>query len=497
MKPGNIVVRIGVWFGCVPVAMLVALTAWADTVPYSEDRSIFPNPERGFWWPIDPPGGGIPGQTNLSHAPLQLEDLRALRGQPQAFSLIRDCVQLGMFMNGDISKQRLEEIQRDFDTVRAAGLKSVVRFLYDWGMLNRDPEEPVILCHLEQLEPLLRANADVIAVVQGGLYGGTGEGCRSDHGYVFGDPDSGGWQRLSPAGVRVYRRLLSIIPADRMMTVRYPRLKWDLLGWPANAAKALSPAEAYIGSDQARIGFYDDGFMGDARHFAMFQLPGESEFTAQDTQFVVMEGELSAETEYNKRPGQVLLDAARYHQVSLTHHRVRSDGGSVYDYWKANGNWEDVLRRMGYRYRLLESTAPEAARPSDSFRLTLKMANDGFARIHNPRLIEVVLRQRDHHHEFRIRSDQGLGNRMWLPGPGETKTLEITAAIHGVNGLLCRAPVWSKVNIGWIRFVVDVIDSSRVPPAPSASKKYSRGCFLFGTRRLSFRTANSGPPSSA
>ena len=80
------------------------------------------------------------------------------------------------------------------------------------------------------------ANADVIAVVEAGLYGGTGEGCRSDRGYVFSDPNSGGWQRLSPAGVRIYRRFLKAIPANRMMTVRYPRLKSDLLGWQANGA---------------------------------------------------------------------------------------------------------------------------------------------------------------------------------------------------------------------------------------------------------------------
>ena len=429
MKSSIIMVGACVWLGSLQAAVSVAFAAAADSVQYQEDRSVFPNPERGFWWPMDPPGGGNPGQTDMPHAPFQVRQLRALRGQPQAFSLIRDCIQLGMFMDRDISKRRLEEIQHDFDTVRAAGLKAVVRFVYDWGMQNRDPEASVLMRHLEQLEPLLRANADVIAVVQAGLYGGTGEACKSDHRYVFDDSGSGGWQRLSPAGVRIYRRLLTAIPADRMMTVRYPRLKWDLLGWNANSVKALTLAQAYNGSDQSRIGFYDDGFMGDAKHFAMFQLPGESDFTAQDTQFVVMEGELSAETEYNKRPGQVVLDAKRYHQVSLTHHRGRSDGGSVYDSWKANGDWEEVLRRMGYRYRLLESTAPATAQLGGSFQLTLKMTNDGLARIHNPRLLEVVLRHRDDVSEFRVKADQGQGNRMWLPGPGETKTLEIKATV--------------------------------------------------------------------
>ena len=107
MSLRNTVVRIGVWLAIVQAAALVACAGTAVSVPYEEDRSVFPNPERGFWWPMDPPGGGRPGQTNLAHASLQLEELRALRVRPQAFSLIRDCIQLGMFVNSDISKQRL------------------------------------------------------------------------------------------------------------------------------------------------------------------------------------------------------------------------------------------------------------------------------------------------------------------------------------------------------------------------------------------------------
>ena len=83
---------------------------------------------------------------------------------------------------------------------------------------------------------------------------------------------------------------------------------------------------------------------------------------------------------------------------------------------------------MTVRYRLLESTAPATAQQGGSFQLTLKMTNDGFARIHNPRLLEVVL-HRDDGSQFRVKADQGLGNRMWLPGPGETKTLEIATSI--------------------------------------------------------------------
>jgi hypothetical protein len=160
MKFRNVHVRPRLWAGIVQAALLVAFVACADKLQYSENRSLPPNPEGGFRWPMDQPGAGIPGQTNVPHAPFQLDDLRALCGKPQALSLIRDYIQLGMFIDCDISKQRLAAVQRDFDTVQAASLKSVGRFVYEWGMLRRDRQEQVILWPLEQLEPVLRAKAD-------------------------------------------------------------------------------------------------------------------------------------------------------------------------------------------------------------------------------------------------------------------------------------------------------------------------------------------------
>jgi hypothetical protein len=308
--------------------------------------------------------------------------------------------------------------------VREAGLKVVPRVVYDWGMLNRDPDEATICRHIEQLAPLFRRNSDVIAWVQAGFYGGTGEGCRSDHGYVYGDPNSGGWQRLSRAGAHIHRKWLHALPQDRMMTVRYPRLKWDLLGGKPDG-RPRADATAFDGSDASRVGYYSDGFMGDDKHYAMYQLPGESDYAAADAEYVVQEGEISDATEYKLRAGQVVIDMVRYHQTALN---CGGDGWrGVSEVWKSRGDYAEIARRMGYRFRLVRATLPRAARPGGAFDLVLDMANDGFARPINPREFQIALRGRGA--TYRLRLDHGRGNRLWFPGPGETARLAIAAGL--------------------------------------------------------------------
>lgn len=395
-------------------------------IRYQADDSIFPNPERGFYASYVPPGGGTPGQQDTPHRPLQVAELRALRSRPEVITLIRDCILIPRrFWTEPISREYLQELQSNFDAVREAGLKTVPRFLYDWGMLNRDPDEAVILRHLDQLAPLLRRNADVIAWVQAGLFGGTGEGCRSDHGYVY--PKYNGWQGLSEAGVRLYRRLLEVVPPDRMVTVRYPRLKWDLMGWGPGAARPLTAPGAFTADLSARLGYYSDGFMGDEHHYAMYQLPGEARYAAEDARFCVQEGEISDATAYKLQPHRVVADMTRHHQTAL---HCGGDGwNQVQAAWRNNGDYEEICRRMGWRFSLVEARLPARLRPGGAFTLRIVLTNSGFARAMNPRGVEVILRSQATGRRFVLRVDHGRGNRLWLPGPQQVKPLEIAGGL--------------------------------------------------------------------
>ena len=244
--------------GLLTFALAVLLLPWAGRdaaaqavappglkhIRYEKDDSIFPNPERGFFRAFNPPGQdnhrkGILGDP---HVPFRVSELKALRDLPEAITLVRDVIRLGQFWDGDISAQRLADIEADWSAARVAGVKVVPRFVYSWGMENSDPEEATIRRHIEQLRPLMARNADVIAWVQGGFLGGCGEGNASEH-YLYNGWDNGSrkWQKLNEAGRRVYEALLEALPRERFVTLRYPRFKWDMLGWGPSTAQALSP----------------------------------------------------------------------------------------------------------------------------------------------------------------------------------------------------------------------------------------------------------------
>ena len=399
-------------------------------IRYENDDSIFPNPERGFYFAYNAPGQDDYSKGILfpPHGPLKVEDLKALRQMPEGITLIRDVIRIGAFWDTDISAARLAEIEADFTAAREAGIKVIPRFVYQLGLDNSDPGEEIALRHIEQLRPLLERNADVISSLQGGFLGGCGEGNASQH-YVRDEWDNGSrkWQKLDPAGVRVYKALMAALPPDRFMTVRYPRFKWDLMGWGPSDARPLTAAEAFDGSNRARIGYYDDGFMGDNKHYAMFQMRGESEFAAADSAFSVFEGEISDATSYKLQPRQVVKDMERYRQNSLN---WGGDGWNrVSAVWKQNGDYDVINRRMGYRLRLVKTEIATEAAPGGMLALQVEMTNDGFGRVYNPRVVEVVLRNHDTGALYTFEANHEKGNRLWLPGPGESKTLDFSAAL--------------------------------------------------------------------
>jgi hypothetical protein len=167
------------------------------------------------------------------------------------------------------------------------------------------------------------------------------------------------------------------------MLVRYPRFKWDLLGWSA--------ATAIPGTDR-RIGYYNDGWFGDGRHFAFFQLANERSFTEQDSRDVMVGGEPSMATATNLDAAASLQEMIKLHQTTLSLNQT--DALPVYARWRASPHWNDMTRRLGYRIVLQKVLVePVAGNPSE-VRLTAQLVNRGFARLINARPSVLVLRNR-------------------------------------------------------------------------------------------------------
>ena len=159
-------------------------SAQTTTVSYTPSSVNFPNPERGFYKYSDTESSSTSGYSQINQTTLTNYRIN------QSITLVFRYFYLNDFVNSSIPQSYLTNMQTDFNRIRNAGLKCVIRFAYsdDYGDdVVLDATKTRILEHINQLQPLLTTNADVIAVMQAGFIGAWGEWYYTDQ------SEFGGW----------------------------------------------------------------------------------------------------------------------------------------------------------------------------------------------------------------------------------------------------------------------------------------------------------------
>lgn len=417
------------------------------TINYTVDNtSNFANPERG--WAIqfvqDQCCDSLSGGINFPpHGPISASYLTQLRASSDVMSVYTDIVKIQQTAS-DIPQSRLAEIQADLNTARQAGAKVNFRIIYNYSMNFGDASPYWLDRHLNQLGPIIAANSDIIMAVDAGLYGGSGEACCTSD-YVDESDPNWIWGRLTPDGITLYDKLLSFIPVDRFMLLRYPRWKYLMMGWdngtnyPTNT-QPVTATTAFNGSRASRFGYYNDNFAGDINHWGFFnsweQL--DRDFTEADSKYTYMRGEISGTSDYNVPNGA--SEMAKYHfstfhaigNSSGSSNDLNYDGVEVLNLWKQNGQYDVMTKKLGYRFSLNSATIPTGTfSPNSTFNLSFNMTNSGWSGIVNPRNFEIVFRNTSTGAIYRkvYDGDSGKGNRLFLPTDGETKTLTVNTTI--------------------------------------------------------------------
>ncbi len=322
---------------------------------YPPTDADLPNPERGFYRFVD-----------LVGHPEALGDVRA-GGDTLVFSYVR----LDDHRDGRLGPELLEATAAGLSAARAAGLKVVLRFAYNEGPWpETEPDAPleVVLGHIEQLTPLLRAHADVLAVVQAGFVGAWGEWHSSTNGLA--EPE---------ARRRVLEALLAAVPPERSVQLRYPPHKHALYGEP--------PADG----DGARVGHHNDCFLASDTDLGTYP-DGEVErwkaYLAADTAAVPMGGETCNPAPPRSECVTALAELGRFHFAYLN----RDYHPDVLARWAEQGCEPEIRRRLGYRLVLGAATFPERAEAGGDLEVELELRNEGFARPFNPRRLVLALR---------------------------------------------------------------------------------------------------------
>ena len=376
-------------------------------IRYSEDTTNFLNPERGFHENVS-----IMSTTELGW----IRDV--------GYSLNASGIVLSDFRDGPISQAFLDRLEVGLNEARASNIKLVLRFMYNSpGQTDdyrgaQDASRDRILQHIEQLTPIFEAHSDVIAVTEAGFIGAWGEWHSSSNNLTL-DTEASKADRLT-----ILNALLDAVPQDKSVSMR--NIGYLIDAYPT----ALTETYAYSGSRWARTGHHNDCFLANEADAGTYY-PLEKKAQYQSyldslTPWVAMGGETCHETPDQQRTDcqTAVAEMERFHWSYIADKYYEP----ALTRWKNEGCFDEIAKRLGYRYRLLDSTLPNATAAGTTMRFTLRMTNDGFATIFNQRDINLVLRNQSTGAEITIALDQQDARR-WLPQPGVTKSLNIEAAL--------------------------------------------------------------------
>ncbi len=380
------------------IVSLRAADPGAQTVNYTADTTTdLMNPERGWHKNVTLIGGDNFAAVRTTHG----------------MTLARTYVRLDDYRNSALPQSFLDEHTLRFSQVRAAGIKLVLRYSYNFSM-GADAPIDRVLQHIEQLKPYWRANADVIAVVQAGFIGAWGEWHDSTNGL---DTDA---NRLL-----ITNALLAAWPTSRMVQIRYPGAIRAL--YPT----VVTPGQAFSGTNISRVGFMNDSFLRNTTDAGTYDGPPTWVFDPALWNYAVaMSPSVCAggetvedvpSTVGNRQAGPAALaEMATLHWDYLN----RDYALSVINPWIADGSYVQMSRKLGYRLRLTSASMPRSAASGSMLSgIQLDLANDGWGKVYNPRRLDLILRNTQTLNEYRI--ELSADARRLLPLGGQTVSLQL------------------------------------------------------------------------
>ena len=364
----------------------VPITGPTTSATYTRTTALFPNPERGFYT-----GGGPDNYA------------RAASG---GYTLVMRYVRLDDYRNSALPASFLNQLSNDLSGLRAHGLKVILRFSYNFGFTADAPRDRV-LQHIEQLTPVLQAHTDVIAVLQAGFIGAWGEWHSSTNNLLTRENRSA-----------IANALLGAMDSSRMIQIRTPYHARDLFALP-------TAATAFGTSASARVGQVNDCFLTNASDAGTFLSGADWTYAEAVSRYTVQGGETCEVGGLNARNdgATAVAEMARFHYDYLNH----DYWSSIVNKWRTQGYFDEISRRLGYRYVLEETVAQSTATAGDTYSLNVRVHNEGFGKLYNPRPIQVVLRPVGGGAAIVARASDDA--RRLLPLAGETVTMPLTIRV--------------------------------------------------------------------
>lgn len=372
-----------------------------------DNTTVFKNPERGFTEEQS-------DKVSASNPHVIKGNIDAGWGASDQLSLMVVLYNFYNFKNKDLPQEVLTGFDEDMQELRNYGLKCVLRFAYTESQSDKQDATPEwVKRHLEQLGPHLKANADVIYVLEAGFIGSWGEWYYTEN---YGNES----QHMNDNRRKVIDYLFANAPQDRFILFRYPMIKTEYL----NDTNPLTYQEGFSGTVKARMGCHNDAFLNNYGNDGTYagddkdDDPQVRQYVADETLYVPNGGETNVESNslakkvYTKAPDEM----SRYHWSFCG----SSYATQVTKRWRESGLFDTLNIHMGYRYNLLQAQFSDEVAPGGQMSVTIRLQNVGYAPLYNERTVWLVLlNAQDSVYKIPLQTDP----RRWLPN-GEKTTID-------------------------------------------------------------------------
>lgn len=347
-------------------AMNRSTSGVTNSTNFSSTTADFPNPDRGFY--TDAGGDFV---TSYDAGSVQ-----AAYNAGQRLVLAR--ILLANYRTSDLPASFLNDLSSRFAALRSAGMKATVLFAYDFTPGGNDASAAQIKRHIEQLQPVMAANADVIPYMRAGFIGAWGEWHSSQSGNSCGY-NSGTTSCATADANRLIVRdaLLANMPSSTQIGFRFPG---DLIKWYPSAAQ------------QSRAGAHNDCFLAGPSDSGTYMSTAERTYIMALTGNAAFGGETcqGAETPVRDTCTDILREGRQYHLAWLN----GAYAPSVLNAWKSGGCYAQVSRTMGYRLQLDKVAHSPQVAPGGAVAVTVDLRNVGWSRVFSARKLVVTLRHR-------------------------------------------------------------------------------------------------------
>ncbi|WP_433221016.1 DUF4832 domain-containing protein [Dactylosporangium sp. CS-047395] len=421
--------------------------AATTTATYTGDyATVFTNPERGFhnrYEIINDPSVNDYASNTIPGFNPDMLDRTFARAKADGNTLIHSYLHLDKYQTTDLPQALLDNLGTGLAAIRAQGLKIVLRTAYVWDGYSA-VTEPQMERHIDQLAPVLAANADVIMHLEAGFFGAWGEWHSSP--YTASSEES-----QAPVRYRLVKKLLSSTPASIPVAIRYPIFNYEFAQRTSPPAGCTLPNNCLLTTAEFdRLGFHDDCFLADSADMGTYDQNSWLGWfdVAQKKQWVY---DYVTSTGGNKIVGGETCNASGGNdtagvnaQYELSHQHwteINADYAAVNtDLWKnvntaasgadpAETLYHRIQRKLGYRLRLADATFTNAAAPGSGFTFSAHLVNDGYAGIIKPRPVYLVFDNGTNRYNVQL---TGLDPRTWKSGavtvPTQTVTLPAMAS---------------------------------------------------------------------